>query len=67
MKFEITTTLDRPERNEDSKFKAVNETPDQFFKRLRRLLWSVVSKAAEKSKSSSLVERPASSETKILF
>ena len=56
----VTTTWDRQvlERNEVSKLRAVDETPNQCFKRLR-ILWSIVSKVAERS-SSSAVERPAS-------
>ena len=56
--FEITTTWDRPERNEDSKLRAVDETPNQCFKRLRRILWSIVSKTA-RSRNWSAVERLA--------
>ena len=64
---EVTTIWDRPERNEDSKFKAVDEKPNHCCKRWRRILWSIVSKAAEKSRRRSAEERPASSETKISF
>ena len=63
LKFEVTIT----ERNEDSKLRAVDETPKQFFQRLSRIPRSVVSKAAERSRSRSAVERPASSETKMSF
>ena len=65
MKFKVTITWDRPERDESVKFRAVYETPNQCFKQLRRILWSTVLKAVEKSRSKSVVERPASSETKM--
>ena len=67
MTFEATITWDRPKRNENSRLWAVDETPNHFFKRLIRILWSIMSKAAERSRSSWAVERPASSETKISF
>ena len=54
-------------RNKDCKLRAVDETPSQFFKRLRTILWSIVWKDAERSRNSSTEERPAPSETKISF
>ena len=67
LSLEVTTIWDRPERNEDGNFKAVDEKQYQYFKRWRRILWSIVTKAAERSTKRSTVEWPASSETKILF
>ena len=65
--FEVTTIWDRPKRNEDGKLRAVDETPNQCFKRLIRILWSIVLKAAERFTSRSAVKWPALSETKISF
>ena len=42
--LEVTTIWDRPVMNEDSKFKAYDEKPNQYCKRWRRILWSIVSK-----------------------
>ena len=53
--FEVTLTWDRTERNDDSKLRAVDEILNQCFKRLRRILWSIESKAAERSGSRSTV------------
>ena len=47
--FEIITIWDWPERNKDSKLRAVDETPNQFFRQWIKTLWSIVSKAAERS------------------
>ena len=33
LSLEVATVSDRPERNEDNKFKAVDEKPNQFCKR----------------------------------
>ena len=66
LNLKVTTVWDRLETNEDSKFKAVDEKPNQYCKWRRRILWSIISKAAERFRRSA-VERLASSKSKISF
>ena len=63
----MITVWDLSDRQEDNKLRAVDDIPNQCCKRWVKILWSIVSKAADRSSSRRAVECPASSEARMLF
>ena len=62
-----TTVWKRLVRNDDNDEKAEDVLPNQYFRRWSRILCSIVSNAAERSRRRRAMERPESKETKIWF
>ena len=62
----VKTVWNLSDKNEVNKLRAVDEIPNQCCKQWVKILRSIVSKTAERSRRRA-VERPSSSETRISF
>ena len=64
---DVITVWDLFDRKEDTKFRAVDEMSEQCCKRWVKILWSIVSEAADRSMSRKAVLWLASSEARVSF
>ena len=61
----VITVWNLSDRKENNKLRAVDDIPNRCCKRWVKILWSIVSKAADRSSSRWAVECPASSEARM--